>query len=184
MALRLANSTERFGLVSLALHWVMALLVIALFALGFYMTGLEYTDIWYHSAPEFHKSFGLLLFLLVLFRLGWRLGSVMPAFVPMPRWESSAALAVHRLFYLLLLAIPVSGYLISTADGRGIEFFGLFEVPALISGVEGQEDAAGAVHLILAFSIIGLTGLHTAAACKHHFIDKDSTLKRIFGSGK
>ncbi|MBE9527803.1 MAG: cytochrome b [Proteobacteria bacterium] len=181
MALHLANSTERFGVVSLALHWVMALLVFALFALGLYMTGLDYTDAWYRSAPEFHKSFGMALFVLAILRVGWRLGTVTPALVPMPKWESIVALEVHRLFYILLLLIPISGYLISTADGRGIEFFGLFEVPALISSIDKQEDVAGAVHLYLALFVIGLAGLHTLAALKHHFVDKDATLKRIFG---
>jgi cytochrome b561 len=180
----MVNSTERFGVVSLALHWVMAALLFALFALGLYMTGLDYTDAWYRAAPELHKSFGMLFFVLAVVRLLWRLGTVTPSLVPMPRWESIAALEVHRLFYILLFFIPISGYLISTADGRGIEFFGLFEVPALISGIDTQEDVAGAVHLYLGFFVMGLAGLHTLAALKHHFIDKDATLKRIFGSDK
>ncbi len=74
-----------------------------------------------------------------------------------------------------------SGYLISTADGRPLEVFGLFEIPALISGIDGQEDRAGEIHLALAYSLMGLTGLHAVAALKHHFIDKDRTLLRILG---
>ena len=87
--------------------------------------------------------------------------------------------AVHLLLYLLLFAIVISGYLISTADGRAIDVFGLFQVPAYPLGLEGQEDIAGAVHWYLALTLMGLTGLHAAGAVKHHFIDKDETLKRM-----
>ena len=87
----------------------------------------------------------------------------------------------HLLLYLLLLAIMVSGYLISTADNRSIEVFGWFSVPATITDLPKQEDIAGWVHLILASTLIGLVSLHAAAALKHHFIDRDRTLKRIFG---
>ena len=74
-----------------------------------------------------------------------------------------------------------SGYLISTADNRPVEVFGLFSIPATITSIPKQEDVAGLVHLILASSVVGLALLHAAAALKHHFIDKDRTLKRIFG---
>jgi len=87
----------------------------------------------------------------------------------------------HLLFYFLLLAIMLSGYLISTADNRPIEVFGWFNVPATITSIQNQEDIAGWVHLILASTLIGLASLHAAAAFKHHFIDRDNTLKRIFG---
>ncbi len=184
MAFGLRNSRQEYGLVAIALHWVVALMVFGLFGLGFYMTGLEYTDSWYRRAPWLHKSFGLLTFALVSFRLVWRLTGEKPVMVPMPGWERVAALLAHRVLYLLLFLVPVSGYLISTADGRGIDFFNWFEVPALLSGYDRQEDMAGAVHLFLALAIIGMTGLHTAAALKHHFIDKDSTLLKIFGAGR
>ncbi len=179
MALRLTNTDESFGAVSIVLHWGMALMVFGLFALGLYMTGLEYTDPWYTSAPHIHKSFGLLLFAFAVFRLGWRLGNPTPGMVRMPVWESGTALFVHWLLYSLLLCLPISGYLISTADGRGIELFNWFTVPSLLSGIDAQEDIAGAIHLYLAFFIILVSGLHTAAALKHHFINKDSTLLRM-----
>ena len=89
--------------------------------------------------------------------------------------------ATHRLFYLLLFTIMVSGYLISTEDNRAVEVFGWFSIPATITSIPNQADVAGWVHLILASSLIGLALLHAAAALKHHFIDRDRTLKRILG---
>jgi cytochrome b561 len=87
----------------------------------------------------------------------------------------------HLLMYFLLLTIMVSGYLISTAVIRPIEVFGWFAIPASITALPRQEDIAGWVHLILASTLIGLVVLHAAAALKHHFFDRDRTLKRIFG---
>ena len=78
-----------------------------------------------------------------------------------------------------MAAIMLSGYLISTADGRAIEVFSWFEVPATLSDIDGQEDIAGDIHEILAWTLIVLVALHALAALKHHFIDKDTTLKRM-----
>lgn len=97
------------------------------------------------------------------------------------RWEQRAASLAHGLLYVLLFAVMAAGYLISTADGRAIEVFGLFEVPATITGIEEQEDMAGEVHLVLAITLISLASGHALAALKHHFIDRDRTLKRMLG---
>ena len=75
----------------------------------------------------------------------------------------------------------ITGYLISTADGRALEVFNWFSIPATISGIEHQEDIAGDIHEILAFSLIAIVVLHAAGAIKHHVIDKDNTLKRMLG---
>jgi cytochrome b561 len=77
----------------------------------------------------------------------------------------------------------LSGYLISTADGRAVEVFGWFSIPATLSGLENQEDIAGEIHEWLAFTLIGLVMLHALAATKHHFINRDATLKRMLGTG-
>ena len=89
---------------------------------------------------------------------------------------------MHRLMYALMYLLLLSGYLISTADGRGINVFGLFTVPASISGLQNQADIAGELHQWLAYVLIGLTSLHVLAALKHHFVDRDQTLKRMLSS--
>jgi len=161
---------------------MMAVLVIGMFFLGEYMTGLDYTHPWYKSAPHLHKSFGVIVFVLLVFRAFWRtVVDKRPEPVPMPAWERAAAAAVQYLFYLFLFGITLSGYLIPTAKGEGMEFFNLFEVPALISGIDNQEDIAGEVHNLLTHIIMIFVLLHAMAALKHHFINRDETLLRMFG---
>ncbi|MNI77466.1 hypothetical protein D3C73_1337610 [compost metagenome] len=87
----------------------------------------------------------------------------------------------HGFLYLSLFAVLIAGYLISTAEGVGIPVFGLFEVPALVSGLPDQADTAGVIHLYLAWVLVIFSGLHALAALKHHFIDRDVTLKRMLG---
>jgi cytochrome b561 len=176
------NSTTRFGVIAVALHWLVALSVFGLFGLGLWMTELDYYDNWYKQGPWLHKSIGVLLFFVVIFRLYWRVLTPPPvALTSHKQWEVRIAHIAHLLFYLLLLTIMVSGYLISTADNRSIEVFGWFSIPATITSIPNQEDIAGWVHLILASSLIGLALLHAAAALKHHVIDRDRTLNRILG---
>lgn len=177
----LRNTSNSYGLVSILLHWLVALMSLLLFGLGLWMVELDYYDAWYQRAPELHKGTGVLLLGVMLARLAWR------RFNPLPRLQGKAlerrlAGLVHRCLYLLLFMVILSGYLISTADGRPIEVLGLFRLPATLSGLEGQEDFAGMVHEILAVSMIGLSLLHALAALKHHFIDHDRTLLRMLSS--
>ncbi|MFC6633015.1 cytochrome b [Microbulbifer taiwanensis] len=178
------NSDNQYGWVAIVLHWLMAPAIIGLFALGWWMRQLSYYDPWYRQGPELHKSVGILLLGLLLFRLLWKLINPSPAAEPKtPRWQSLAARMAHGAIYLLLLAIMCSGYLISTADGRAIEVFGWFSLAATIQGIPNQEDIAGQVHEVLAWCLMALVVLHALAALKHHFIDRDATLRKILGLG-
>ncbi len=172
---------ERFGAVLIFLHWVMAVMIIFLFFLGRYMTGLAYTHPWYHRAPYIHKSLGIMVLALLVMRVLWVIFKKRPVFLPMAQWERLLALVVQKSFYILLFAITASGYLIPTADGRGVEVFGWFTVPPLLFGVEHQEDIAGEVHFYLTYFLMFLLMLHTLGALKHHFIDRDETLRRMLG---
>ncbi len=176
------NSTTHFGLIAIALHWLVALTVFGLFALGLWMTELDYYDSWYKQGPWLHKSIGILLFFTLLFRISWRLFTPPPVGLSSHKqWEVKISHVIQLLLYLLLLLIMLSGYLISTADNRSIDVFNWFSIPASITSIPNQADVAGWVHLVLASSVIGLVTLHAAAALKHHFVDKDQTLKRIIG---
>lgn len=176
------NTKSRYGLVAISLHWLTAVAVTGLFALGLWMTGLDYYNPWYQRAPDIHRGIGVLLFLVIALRLLWRFGQPRPR----PLYSHSvterrlAALA-HGLLYLLVFGVMLSGYLVSTADGRAVDVFGLFSVPATLSGLDQQEDIAGDVHLALAVTLISLAALHALAALKHHFIDRDPTLLRMLG---
>ena len=178
------NTEDSYGMVSVALHWLMGFAVVGLFALGVYMRSLHYTDPWYLPGPYIHKSVGVLLFIALPVRLLWRFVSP-PPHVPLtlsPFLRRSAAL-VHVVFYVLLFAITLSGYLISTADGRPIEVFGWFAIPATVTSIPHQADLAGRVHLILAYCLMALVAVHALAALKHQFIDRDRTLLRMLGRG-
>ena len=178
----LRNTARGYGLVAIVLHWLVALTVIGLFALGFWMTGLTYYDDWYRRGPDLHKSIGIVLFMVMLVRVVWRSINIKPEDEPgISAFERHLARRVHRLFYVLLFALMISGYLISTADGRPIQVFDLFAVPATLSDLPQQEDIAGAVHWYLALLLISLASLHALAALKHHFIDRDRTLKKMLG---
>jgi cytochrome b561 len=178
--MRWRNTRSSYGLVAIALHWVVAIAVVGLFALGLWMVELSYYDHWYRRAPEIHKSIGILLFAAMLLRLAWKLTNPSPAAASgVGAREHLAARIAHGLLYALLFAIMISGYLISTADGRAIEVFGWFSVPATLSGIDGQEDIAGEVHLILAVTTIVIAAVHALAALKHHFLNRDRTLLRM-----
>lgn len=178
----LRNTAEGYGTLAIFLHWLVALVVIGLFTLGVWMTGLTYYDDWYKRGPDIHKSIGILLFFVMLARVIWRASNTTPRDEPgIGALQSRLAHGVHLLLYLLLFAMMISGYFISTADGKPIQVFGLFGVPATISDIPKQEDIAGEIHWYLALTLISLVGLHAAAALKHHFIDRDRTLKKMLG---
>ena len=178
----LRNTTAGFGWVSIGLHWLMALTIFGLFGLGLYMVELTYYDAWYRGSLDLHKSVGIVLALAWLVRVLWKFSNPQPRPLGNKAWEHKVATLTHALLYLLMLGLFISGYLISTADGRSIEVFGLFDVPATLTG-KGQEETAGLIHEILAWSLIGLAALHAAAAVKHHIFDKDRTLVRMLKAG-
>lgn len=176
------DSVQAYGIISIGLHWLVAVTVFGLFGLGLWMVGLTYYDPWYRTAPAIHKSVGVLLFLAMILRLLWRLANPQPSpEATLSRLERLASRVVHRLLYVLLFGVMASGYLISTADGRPIEVFGLFSIPATLAGLPNQADLAGDIHLALAITVIVLAVVHALAALKHHFMDRDRTLTRMLG---
>lgn len=184
MTLAVKDRADTFGLGSILLHWVVALTIIGMYPLGLYIDTLSYYDPEYQTIPAWHKSIGVLLLALLAVRIFWRAINRTPDPVPQPRTLRWITKAVHRLLYLLPLITLVSGYMISTADGRPISVFNWFDVPALPAVMENQEDLAGEVHYWVATLMIGLAGLHALAALKHHFLDRDDTLIRMLPTSK
>ena len=182
MSIGMKNTSDSYGMVAILLHWLVAVTVFGLFFLGLWMTGLTYYDEWYKRGPDLHKSIGICLFFVMLIRVFWRCINIKP--VPaanVAAWQNRAADHVHMLLYVFPFALIISGYLISTADGRSIDVFGLFSIPAALSHYPNQEDIAGMIHWYLALGLIGLSVLHVLAALKHHFFNKDQSLKRMLG---
>lgn len=180
--MHLKNTSSRYGAVAVTLHWIVALSVIGLAILGLWMVDLTYYSAYYRSAPFWHKSIGITLAAVIVFRLVWRSMNPRPApLLNHQPWEKRLAAVVHSLLYVLLAVIVISGFLISTAKGQGVSVFGWFEIPAVLTDLPQQADRAGAVHYWVAISVLVLAGLHALGALKHHFIDRDDTLRRMLG---
>jgi cytochrome b561 len=168
-----------YGLATRLMHWIMAVAIVAMFVLGLWMVTLTYYSPYYRLAPDIHRSVGMLLLFLLAGRFAWRLANPKPSDSELSPFERLAANAVHWGFYPLLFALMVSGYLISTSDGRPIAVFNWFTVPALFAR-KGMEDTAGEVHEWLAYITIALVVLHAAASLKHHFVDRNRVLTRMW----
>ena len=175
----MAEPRNRYSTVSLVLHWLIAALVVTQIGL---ITAHEATE--GSASREFlnlHKSVGLSILTLTLVRLGWRIANpAIPLPLGMPRWQKVLARTNHVLFYVLLIAMPLVGWAASSAAGRDIVWFGLFEWPLLPIG--GGRETAGDlmdVHEAAAKLLIFLVVLHIVGALKHQFIDRDNVLHRM-----
>ncbi|PNH86249.1 cytochrome b [Vibrio diazotrophicus] len=176
----MSSEVTHYNAVTRFIHWISAVVIIGMFAVGLWMTDLSYYSTWYRTAPHWHKSVGLLLAALTLFRVVWKVVTVSPRVEGSPL-EKLMAKVAHLFIYFDLLVLFVSGYLISTEDGRGIDVFNWFTVPGAGALFEGQADLAGLVHLYAAWALIVVAVLHALAAFKHHFISKDNTLRKMIG---
>ncbi|MDJ0831978.1 MAG: cytochrome b [Gammaproteobacteria bacterium] len=178
------NSDQSYGWVSILLHWSMAVLLITMYLLGDWMVDLDYYNPWYNRAPDIHRASGILLVGLMLLRFAWNRLQSRPAELTDKQLQNRLAHIAHNLFYLLVLLLFISGYLISTAKGKGIEVFQMFTLPALLPENAERGELAGDLHEILANVFLVLALMHAAAALHHHFINKDKTLKRMLGLRK
>lgn len=176
----LTDSAAGYGLGTIFLHWICALLIIFLFGLGIYMTGLDYYSEWYHKGPALHISMGLILLLLMCLRVVWRLAGKKPASLSnYSRPTKIAANLVKYLLYVLVFIVLISGYLITTAEGKSASLFGLINFPSLARLSASSVDRAGLIHELLAWAIVITAVLHAGAALIHHFIIRDRTLIRM-----
>jgi cytochrome b561 len=175
----LKDSSSGYGLISIAIHWVSAILILFLFGLGIYMTGLSYYDDWYHKGPELHVSLGLVVLLLMLVRIFWRLANPTPVDLSDKRAQNLAAKCVKLGMYLFIVVVLVTGYLITTAEGQPASMFNLIKFPVLMQLNADSVDLAGELHEYLAWGIIALVVLHSLGALMHHFFMRDKTLVRM-----
>lgn len=171
--------SQRYTRTAIALHWLMALGLIGTFALGYYMPGLALspTKLKLYS---WHKWAGVTLFFLVLLRLAWRQTHPAPALpASVPAMVQMASHAMHWLMYALMIAIPLSGWLMSSAKGFQTVWFGVLPLPDLLDKDKALGDSLTQLHEALNFTLLGLVIVHTGAALKHHLIDRDDVLTRI-----
>jgi cytochrome b561 len=174
----LKNTPDAYGAISKTIHWGMALLVLLTLSLGLYMTGVEDLSIKL-TLYNRHKSLGVLILTLVLTRIGWHLYSKRPQLLPAPPLEKAAAKGAHLALYGLLLAMPLVGWMMSSAAGREVRFFELFALPNLTTQNETLANLLFEVHEWGAWTLLALILLHAAAAFKHHLFNRDATLRRM-----
>ncbi len=175
--------TPRYTGPAIAAHWVIAALILVAFPLGVYMHELPLspTKLKLYS---YHKWIGITVLLLFVPRILWRITHRPPAPLPMPAWQHRIAEGTHHLLYLLMFLVPLSGWLMSSAKGFQVVYFGVLPLPDLVGKSEDLGDLRKGVHEARNFGLLALVGLHVAGALKHVIIDRDGTLRRMLPFGK
>jgi cytochrome b561 len=171
-------TADRYTRTALSLHWLIAALIACALTLGAIMTDLP-------VSPErlrlfnYHKWIGITVLGLVFLRAAWRLSHRPPALLPMPPWQARIANWTHILLYVLMFAVPLVGWMMSSAKGYPVVYLKLWRLPDLVHKNKALGEFLETLHAVLAWSLAGLVGLHLAGALKHHFIDRDDTLRRM-----
>ncbi len=174
------NTKEKYGKVAIVIHWIMALMVIALVFIGFSLDDIEkplkFTII------GLHKATGTLVLVLALFRWYWMISNESPAPVEgMSKAEIGISHATKWILMLALIGMPMSGIIMSMFAGYGIDIYGLFEILPMFEKNIDNAKFFGSLHELGAYAISIIIGLHILAALKHHFINKDNVFKRMLG---
>jgi cytochrome b561 len=172
------NSSLRYGWVAQGLHWGILALLILQVTLGSIAdelpVGLERLTL-----MSRHKSVGITILALAVIRLAWRWIDSPPPLPPMPRWQSIASRLNHWGLYVLLFALPVTGWLMSSAANRPVSWFGLAQLPDFVAPDAGLKEVFEEAHELLVNVLYVLVALHVLAALKHQFIDRDGLLMRM-----
>ena len=164
---------------AILLHWLCALLLFCGFGLGLFMTGLEFSPTKFRLYA-WHKWVGITVFLLAAARLAWRAAHRPPALpASLPPWQMRASRAAHALLYVLMLGIPLSGWIYSSATGVSVVYLGLVPLPDLVPKDREAARTLLVVHQTLNFTLAAMVTLHVAAAFRHHFVDRDGLLRRM-----
>ena len=165
---------------AIAMHWIIALLIFAAFGLGLYMTDIPGCTPTKLKLFSYHKWIGITVLIFAVLRVLWRLTHPAPGPVPgLPKWQHAAAEAAHLGLYLLILAVPLTGYLLSVAAGVKVVYLGLWELPMPFDKSDALKDIFSMAHEWLNWTMAAIVVLHILAALKHHVVDRDGTLRRM-----
>ena len=174
------KKNQEYSVGSKLFHWLIALLVISMLSVSFFLE--DFPEVIRPTAIMWHKSIGITVLLLMLLRGLWIIQSGKPELpAAVPQWERFLSHFVQYSFYLLLILMPICGWVMSVSGGKVPSFFGLFNLP--LPGIIPNKNLANwmfEAHRTIAWLIIGFLFLHIAGALKHHFFDKDSVLRRIW----
>lgn len=172
------SSTDRYTPLAMALHWLLALLIVGSFGLGLYMSDLPFS-MTRLKLYNWHKWAGVTILALSALRLLWRLAKRPPALPPGPAWQTRASQAVHGLMYLAFFAVPLSGWAYSSAAGFPIVWFGLLPLPDFVPADKALAAGLKEAHELLAWLLALLVAGHLGAVIKHQWIDRDGLLQRM-----
>lgn len=176
-----ASKPLRYTPTAVVLHWLLAILLIGMFGVGWYMVSIEDEPGtgWFFSL---HKSVGIVILALVVWRAIWRLGHPpVPLPVSVPAWQETASRVSHRLLYAAMIAMPLLGLMGSAFSHSGIEFFGL----SIARAVAPNPDLAEAfltAHSVVALALVALIAVHVLAALKHLIVNRDGVFRRMWFS--
>lgn len=174
------NTSDRYGLLAILLHWTIAVLIIGMLCLGLYMTDLPVSPLKL-KLYGLHKAFGVLVLMLALIRIMWSLSNMTPQLSSyLPTWQKLAARSVHFAFYIFMLLMPITGWLMSSAAGFPVSFFGLFTLPDLIAHNEKLRVIFAEIHEFSAFALIAAIVAHVGATVQHYVIYKENVIKRMW----
>ncbi len=173
------NTKDSFSRITKVLHWLIALHMIGLIALGWWMIDLSFYSSWYYLAPFLHKAFGLVVFALGLVLLITKSRKRPAEMKSHSRFESFASKIAHWLLFASVITIPISGYVFTTFTGDAVSFFNLFDVPAMFNVSEIVRDLAIDFHIYASYGLLAVILAHAGGALKHHFLDRDRTLRRM-----
>ena len=172
-------TVQRYTGIAMSLHWLIALMILLSLGVGLYMVELKLspTKLQLYS---WHKWAGVTIFALVVIRCVWRLTHTPPPLpADLPRWQQLVAETTHYVLYALMIAIPLTGWLMSSAKGFQTVYFGVLPIPDLITKNKELGETLNLVHRYLNYTLIAIIAAHIGAAIKHHFIDKDDVLRRM-----
>lgn len=182
--MQIKNNAKQYGFVAKFLHWLMFLLIAGLLTLGLIMTDMK-------MSPDtlklygLHKSFGFTVLVLVTLRLLWKFKNISPTLpVNMRAIEKLVARAAHWLLYALMFAMPLSGWMMSSAAGFPVSVFGLFVLPDLVTPDQELKHLLQETHELLGYALMVVAGLHILAALMHHFYHKNNVLRSMLPFAK
>ncbi len=175
----IGNTTERFGAVSKTLHWLTLVLLIAAFTLAVSMVNMPFSP----RKLEFyswHKWVGVTIFLVAVIRLAWRLANPVPRQPDgLPQWQRRLAAMSHAALYAVLIVMPITGWIMSSALNLPVVYLGLVPIPSPFGVDRALGETMKIVHLSLAVLLLALVSIHVLAALYHHFVRRDDVLRRM-----
>ena len=178
--MNIRNTNDDYGLIAKLLHWLIAVCMIALIVIGWYLSGLSDERVLYWRLLDLHETLGLSFFIIVPLKVMWRMISPNPQVLRgLSQWERRAARIVHELFVIAIVVIPVSGFLFVASNGEAVRLYGMITIPDIGRLSKGVRSLLIDTHYYVSYGCAALIAVHILAALKHRFVDLNDTVGRM-----